>query len=215
MVRSPNRKRRSHEKAPLGEVQPKPSARSGAHPVVTNGEYGSLEEGAVVVGELQPKRSLADLVERSARAVELDFGPIVFDQPKHVCDPYPQASRSDSSDLVLSGSVNQRSPSGPAVMPHGQALAPGIGNSAISPLEVIRPILPRTDSVNQRSPSGPLVRSVGSPSIEGRNSATRPLGVICPIEGPGSPKEPKAPSPPVPNQRFPSGPVVIDPSPVE
>ena len=38
-------------------------------------------------------------------------------------------------------SVNQRLPSGPAVMPRGTASGVGIGNSVTTPAVVIRPIL--------------------------------------------------------------------------
>ena len=55
-------------------------------------------------------------------------------------------------------SVNQRLPSGPAVISAGWP--PGVmpaENSVITPAGVIRPIRPARDSVNQRLPSGPRV----------------------------------------------------------
>jgi len=67
-------------------------------------------------------------------------------------------------------SVNQRLPSGPAVMPSGRL--PGTGNKVMLPLGVMRPIAPAL-SVNQRLPSGPLVMPKAVP--EGTlNSVTVP-----------------------------------------
>ena len=43
--------------------------------------------------------------------------------------------------LLPSASVNQRLPSGPAVMPRGLLPAVGTGNSVMTPAVVIRPIL--------------------------------------------------------------------------
>src|SRR5271166_4101563 len=63
-----------------------------------------------------------------------------------------------------SSSVNQRLPSGPAVMLIGALLAVGMANSVMMPPGVMRPILlPNTgfSSVNQRLPSGPAVIPVG------------------------------------------------------
>ena len=55
-------------------------------------------------------------------------------------------------------SVNQRLPSGPAVIPTGllPAVMP-VANSVTAPAGVIRPIRLPTCSVNQRLPSGPAV----------------------------------------------------------
>jgi len=70
-------------------------------------------------------------------------------------------------------SVNQRSPSGPAVIPFGWLPAVGIANSMIDPLVVILPILFVRLSVNQRFPSGPAVMPIGSRCVVGSgNSAT-------------------------------------------
>ena len=63
--------------------------------------------------------------------------------------------------LLASASVNQRLPSGPAVIPAGTLSAVGIGNSVIVPLGVIRPILLPLSAVNQRLPSGPAVIPTG------------------------------------------------------
>src|SRR5512142_562116 len=57
--------------------------------------------------------------------------------------------------LLPSASVNQRAPSGPAVMPAGALFGVGTANSVITPAVVIRPILLSLISVNQRAPSGP------------------------------------------------------------
>src|SRR6266568_3243481 len=65
--------------------------------------------------------------------------------------------------LLPPNSVNQRAPSGPAVMPAGSLLAVGTANSVTTPAVVMRPILSAdtADSVNQRAPSGPAVMPTG------------------------------------------------------
>src|SRR5215468_1448581 len=71
-------------------------------------------------------------------------------------------------------SVNQRLPSGPAVIPKGPLLTVGIENSVIVPVGVMRPIL-LLDSVNQRLPSGLAVIDAGSLlAVETGNSVTAP-----------------------------------------
>src|SRR5438034_1309319 len=78
--------------------------------------------------------------------------------------------------LFAEFSVNQRLPSGPAVIPSGPLLLVGIGNSVMVPLVVIRPILFPAGlvcSVNQRLPSGPAVMPPGpqvSPQFVGRGN---------------------------------------------
>ena len=59
-------------------------------------------------------------------------------------------------------STNQRLPSGPSVMPSGEAAAVGTGNSVKTPAGVMRPILFLPCSVNQRLPSGPEVMNWAS-----------------------------------------------------
>src|SRR3989442_3424932 len=60
-------------------------------------------------------------------------------------------------------SVNQRLPSGPAVIRSGEALAVGRGNSVIVvPGGVMRPMFSAKDSVNHKFPSGPVVMPCGS-----------------------------------------------------
>src|SRR5690348_8120467 len=60
------------------------------------------------------------------------------------------------------GSVNQRLPSGPAVIPKGEPSVRGRGNSVIARVAgLMTPILP-TWSVNQRLPSGPAVILAGA-----------------------------------------------------
>ena len=49
-------------------------------------------------------------------------------------------------------SVNQRFPSGPAVIARGMLLLPGIGNSSTTPAGVIRPIWSVPGSVNHKVP---------------------------------------------------------------
>ena len=71
--------------------------------------------------------------------------------------------RVDHPDLVgRSDSVNQRLPSGPAVIPSGSELAVGMGNSVMAwVVGLIIPILLASSSVNQRLPSGPAVIPLG------------------------------------------------------
>src|SRR6516225_2244627 len=77
--------------------------------------------------------------------------------------------------LLPVNSVNQRSPSGPAVMPKGPLPTVGIGNSVTTPAVVMRPILLPTISANQRLPSCPAVINSGEPSAVGtENSVTTP-----------------------------------------
>src|SRR5262245_37720131 len=102
--------------------------------------------------------------------------------------------------LLLGGCVNQRLPSGPAVMRVG--VVPGVmpaENSVTTPVGVIRPIL--FASVNQRLPSGPRVIPTGLllGVMPAENSVITPAGVIRPI----------LLVPVSVNQRLPSGPAVI------
>src|SRR5688572_18223183 len=81
-------------------------------------------------------------------------------------------------------SVNHRLPSGPVTMSFGALLPDSpLENSVISPVVVIRPILPAAASVNQSAPSGPFVMELGSLSEErpAVNSVMLPPGVIRPI----------------------------------
>src|SRR5438477_281535 len=86
--------------------------------------------------------------------------------------------------LLLFSSVNQRTPSGPAVMPEGALPAVGTVNSVMTPSVVIRPILlpANASSVNQRAPSGPVVMPTGAlPAVGTVNSVMTPPVVIWPI----------------------------------
>src|SRR6266852_5846510 len=75
--------------------------------------------------------------------------------------------------LFVPPSVNQRLPSGPAVI--AQGLLPwGKGNSLTLPPGVMRPILSPDTSVNQRLPSGPAVMSEGLLPWGKGNSLTLP-----------------------------------------
>src|SRR5437762_2884605 len=106
--------------------------------------------------------------------------------------------------LLLLTSVNQRLPSGPAVIPPGQALAVGAVKSVAVPAAVMRPMLPLTllPSVNQRLPSAPAVIRLGPLFAVGTgNSVTVPAVVMRPI----------LLLLPSVNQRLPSGPAVIPP----
>src|SRR5262249_39060484 len=99
-------------------------------------------------------------------------------------------------------SVNQRLPSGPAVIPSGRLLAVmPVANSVTTPAGVIRSIRSLLSSVNQRLPSGPAVIPLGTLSvvIPVANSVTAPAGVTRPTRWPFDSV----------NQRLPSGPAVI------
>src|SRR5215813_8410574 len=105
--------------------------------------------------------------------------------------------------LLPSYSVNQRLPSGPAVIPLSWLASVRTSNSVSVPLGVIYPIL--LPAVNQRLPSGPAVIPLSRlASVGTANSVSVPLGVIRPI---------LLPSYSV-NQRLPSGPPVIPDGPL-
>ena len=97
--------------------------------------------------------------------------------------------------------VYQRFPSGPAAIPIGSSLGGcGVGNSVMTPVGVIRPMLLRRCSVNHRLPSGPAVMPQGPlPAVGVGNSAKTPAVVTRPILELSSSV----------NHRFPSGPAVI------
>jgi hypothetical protein len=103
----------------------------------------------------------------------------------------------------LKTAVNQRLPSGPAVILSGHLKDEVSGNSVTVPTGVIRPILFDRASVNQRLPSGPRVIPAESVYPSGAlgtgNVVMIPLGVMRPI---------RIASPNI-NQRLPSGPAVI------
>ena len=102
-------------------------------------------------------------------------------------------------------SANHRLPSGPTVMPKGNAPAvmPAL-NSVMTPLGVMRPIRLPVSSANHRLPSGPAVMPCAfAPAVSPLNSVTTPSGVMRPIRLPVSSV----------NQRLPSGPAVMPPSP--
>src|SRR6266851_2992489 len=112
--------------------------------------------------------------------------------------------------LLAFASVNQRLPSGPAVMQKGLLKGVGTENSVIPPLVVMRPIssapLP-VSSVNQRLPSGPAVMPKGlPPGVGTENSVMVPLGVMRPILF--ARVELSV------NQRLPSGPAVMPSGPL-
>ena len=58
--------------------------------------------------------------------------------------------------------MNQRLPSGPAVIEPSAAAVLGTGNSVIAPAGVMRPTWLLTASLNQRLPSGPATMPYGS-----------------------------------------------------
>src|SRR5712692_4429412 len=103
--------------------------------------------------------------------------------------------------ILPTASVNQRSPSGPAVISVGLLLVVGVGVKVIVPDVVIRPI--RADCepsrVNQRLPSGPVVISSVDALLVGIvKEVNLPEVVIFTISRARSV-----------NHRLPSGPVVI------
>src|SRR5262245_16254970 len=77
--------------------------------------------------------------------------------------------------LLLARSVNQRLPSGPAVMNSGMELAVGMGNSSVTTPEVVmRPILLVLPSVNQSAPSGPTAMPKGRLEAVGHGYSVMP-----------------------------------------
>src|SRR5207302_5644762 len=97
---------------------------------------------------------------------------------------------------VVIVSVNQRLPSGPAVMAKGK-LPAGRLNGVTVPLGVMRSMLPRS-STNHKLPSGPRVMPAGiAPGTA--NSTAAPSGEI----------RPTFPANSSVNQTFPSGPFVM------
>ena len=58
-------------------------------------------------------------------------------------------------------SVNHSAPSGPAVIPDGQLLGVGTGNSVTVPEVVMRPILLPFPSANHKAPSEPAAIPAG------------------------------------------------------
>ena len=98
--------------------------------------------------------------------------------------------------LFVPPSVNQRLPSGPAVIAPGWLPGVGRGNSLMLPPGVMRPILSPDTSVNQRLPSDPDAILVGLLFWGKGNSLALPLGVMRPILFPDE----------WINQRLPSGP---------
>src|SRR2546421_9377974 len=79
-------------------------------------------------------------------------------------------------------SVNQRLPSGPAVIQRDTLPAVGTTNSVMMPAGVLRPILLPCLSANQRLPSGPAAIPLGKLLVVGTvNSVMTPAGVIRPI----------------------------------
>ena len=71
--------------------------------------------------------------------------------------------------LCTLGSVNQRLPSGPAVMSNGLPVT-GKGNSVMTPAVVMRPMRFPNCSVNHRCPSGPVTISAGLPDTVGNGN---------------------------------------------
>src|SRR5215469_13599577 len=77
--------------------------------------------------------------------------------------------------LLPRASVNQRLPSGPAVISQGAERGVGTGNSVSTPSGVIRPIRLPGISVNHRFPSDPAVITRGWPPAVTGNSVTAPV----------------------------------------
>src|SRR6202162_6565547 len=85
--------------------------------------------------------------------------------------------------LFLMFSVNQRAPSGPAVIPRGPPLNVGVRYSLNTPAVVIRPILltGKPTSPNHSAPSGPDVMPVGLLELGVGYSVSVPAVVTRPI----------------------------------
>src|SRR5437588_192668 len=84
--------------------------------------------------------------------------------------------------LFRLSSVNQRLPSGPAVIPWGELCPVGTENSVIWPVGVMRPTWFFFTCTNQRLPSGPRVIPSGRLLREGsRNSVILPAtnGIVA------------------------------------
>src|SRR5690349_4055798 len=84
--------------------------------------------------------------------------------------------------LLAERSANQRLPSGPALIPAGEALAVGTGNSAMAWVAGL--IIPTwLDSVNQRLPSGPPLILQGEALAVGTGNSAKMwvAGLISPI----------------------------------
>src|SRR6187402_3412730 len=79
------------------------------------------------------------------------------------------------ANLLARFSVNQRLPSGPAMMPWTPLAAVGTGNFVIAPVVVMRPISLLPASVNQRFPSGPVAMSSRFPVLVTGNSVRTSL----------------------------------------
>src|SRR5665213_2862584 len=94
-------------------------------------------------------------------------------------------------------STNHKAPSGPIVMSPGPLFGRGRGNSVITPLDVMRPILSVLYSENQILPSPPAASARGPLfGVGGVNSLITPLGVMLPT----------LPAANMPNQILPSSP---------
>src|SRR5688500_15724895 len=95
--------------------------------------------------------------------------------------------------IVLEPVVNQRFPSGPAVISYGALISP-TGKSDTTPAGVRRPIEPAP--LNHRLPPGPAAIPPAPMILGPVKVDTTPAGVMRPIEL----------HPRLVNQRFPSGP---------
>ena len=76
--------------------------------------------------------------------------------------------------------MNQRFPSGPAVMPSG-SLMPVSLTFEITPSAVMRPMVLLITLVNQRLPSGPEAIAVGLSTLGSEKLLMVPVGVTRPI----------------------------------
>jgi hypothetical protein len=87
--------------------------------------------------------------------------------------------------MVLLLLVNQRAPSGPAVMPTGWWIAAPV-KLVMVPLTDIRPMEPAPPAplVNHSAPSLPTVMEAGSTMLGARDIRADPFTVILPIDEP-------------------------------
>ncbi len=106
-------------------------------------------------------------------------------------------------------SVNQRAPSGPAVMPAGVLPAPGTANSLVTtPAVVMRPIWSEPVWVNHRAPSGPAAMSFGALPAPGTTNSTIEAWMAASLPASGLMRPIRSPVFSV-NQRLLSGPTVM------
>ena len=142
--------------------EPEVAVRSGCDPVGVAAGCWDWELGDPAIGADTPNL-VAIVLSKPEIAVRSGCDP---------CWPLPAVGTGNSVIVPLGlirpilsplHSINQRLPSGPAVIKLGLLPAVGTGNSVILPLGLMRPILFPLHSANQKLPSGPAVIAIGLP----------------------------------------------------